>query len=220
MHLLKPTRSIIVALVFALTSLTSSATQFDIHGKLIPPDEKALQLALEQQKEGYPQLTMKYLKDAAKFGNNDAKYMIGMYHLSQKEWARGYAWLNLMTEASSEQKEKIKQIQQLISSDEKSIAASIYKKLKPQYSPLANLEHRQKWARQDQVGSRIAGAPPMRSIGAYAPSRNSGGGVSIDPTSYMPGEKLYEQITDYVYEFESTIGNVVLSDLELIDNDN
>ncbi|WP_395374286.1 hypothetical protein [Marinicella sp. W31] len=211
----------IIAIVFALCSYASFATQFDLHGKLIAPDERAMQLALKQQKDGYPQLSMKYLKKAAKFGNNDAKYMIGMYHFSQKEWARGYAWLNLMTGASSEQKEKIKQIKQLISSDEKKIAANIYNKLKPQYSPLANLEHRQKWAREDhQVGSRIGGAPPMRSTGSFAVGRNVNGGVTPDAASYTATETLYDQITDYVFEFESTIGNVVLGDLELIDNDN
>ena len=217
MYPLKPTHFMYIVLVFVVTSYSTSATQFDTHGKLIPPDEKALQLALEQQQAGYPKLTMKYLKDAAKFGNNDAKYMIGMYHISQKEWGRGYAWLNLMTYATSEQKEKMNHITQLISAGKKNTATSIYKKLKPHYSPLANLEHRQKWARQNQIGSRIDGTPPMRSIDTYAPGRNSGGGLSVDPTSYISGEKLYQQITDYVFEFETTIGNVVLGDLELIE---
>ena len=218
MHKHKKTTTVLLLLLFFSNGM--QATQFDLHGKLIPPDERALKHALKQQKDGYPELALKYFKDAAKFGNNDAKYMIGMYHFSQKEWPQGYAWLNLMTGATAEQKEKIKNIQQLISADEKKVAASIYKQLKPKYSPLANLEHRQKWARQDQVGSRISGAPAIRSSGSYAAGRNmtgGSGGITADAASYISGEKLYDQISNYVYEFENTIGQVVLSDLELID---
>ena len=220
MYFLKPTRAVSITFILMVTTFSAVATQFDIHGKFIAPDELAMQQALKQQKDGYPKLAMKYLKDAAKFGNNDAKYMIGMYHISQKEWAQGYAWLNLMTAATSKQKEKMNQIQQLISSDEKKAAANIYKKIKPQYSPLANLKHRQKWASQDQVGSRISGAPAIRSVSSFAAGRTTEGGVTADPTSYTAGEQLHNQITDYVFEFETTIGNVVLGDLELIDNDN
>ena len=224
MHISKKRHLILLTLVMAFFSQATLATQFDVHGKLIPPDKQAMQKALKQQRDGYSQLTLKYLKDAAKYGNNNAKYMIGMYHFSQKEWPRGYAWLNLMTGATSEQKAKIQHIQKLISAEEKSAAASIYKQLKPKYSPLANLQHRQKWARQDQVGSRIGGAPAIRSIGSHAPGRNANskmpGGMTVDASSHTAGEQLQNQITDYVYEFESTIGNVVLGDLELLDNNN
>jgi len=207
----------ILILVLFFISNTVAATEFDIHGKLIPPDEKFLKMGLKQQKDGYPKLGIKYFKDAAKFGSNDAKYMIAMHHFSQKDWPNGYAWLNLMTAATTKQKQKIDQIKQLISVKERTAAASIYQQLKPKYSPLANLEHRQKWASKTQVGSRINGAPAIRSLSSYAAGRNAKGGVTANAATVTPGERLYDQVSNYVYEFENTIGQVVLGDLELID---
>lgn len=227
---MRTTMKTLLCLAFLITQQLAFSADFDQHGKLITPDRKAMQRANKQHKDGYHKLAVKYYKEAAQYGNNDAKYMIAMYYISQKEWPRGYAWLNLMTSATDEQQANIDQIQTLIKKNEKKAALRIYKDLKKQYSPLANLESRQKWARQDQVGSRISGAPSVRSASSYAPGRNfSGGavqpgaaimgGASPDGGSIAPGESLHGQIESYVYEFELTIGNVVLKDLELIDSD-
>jgi len=227
---MKTTSTILLSVIFLLMVQTLQAVEFDTHGKLITPDKKAMQRATKQHKDGYLKLAVKYYKEAAKYGNNDAKYMIAMYHFSNKDWPRGYAWLNLMTTANEEQQANVDQVQKLIKPKEKEAALVIYKELKKQYSPLANLESRQRWARQDQTGSRIAGAPAIRSSSSYAPGRNAAsagvqpgaqisGGAAPDGASIQPGESMYGQIQNYVYEFENTIGNVVLKDLELIEED-
>ncbi|WP_395374284.1 hypothetical protein [Marinicella sp. W31] len=224
------TLKILISVIILLLVQTAHSVEFDAHGKLITPDKKAMQRANKQHKDGYTKLAVKYYKEAAKFGNNDAKYMIAMYHLSQKEWPRGYAWFNLMTAATEEQQANITQVQKLIKPEEKEAAAAIYKDLKKEYSPLVNLESRQRWARQDQTGSRIAGAPSIRSSSSYAPGRNASsgpiqpgagvaGGAAPDGASIQPGESMHSQIQNYVYEFENTIGNVVLKDLELIESE-
>ncbi|WP_395374285.1 hypothetical protein [Marinicella sp. W31] len=206
------------------------AASFDIHGKLITPDMAAMKQGLDQQKDGYIEAAMKHFSHAAKFGNNDAKYMIGMYHFSKKDWPRGYAWLNLMSDANDEQKAQMESIKTLITDQEKHQAAQIYIKLKAQYSPLANLEYRQAWASAGTITTRARIKSPVRSVNSYSPSRTitmtrSGPegiiqtdiAASVDPTSVLPGEQLYSQINDYVFEIENSVGEVVLGDLELID---
>jgi len=206
------------------------AAKFNQHGKLITPDQLALQQGLKQQNDGYFEAAMKHYNRAARFGNNDAKFIIGMYHFSKKDWPTGYAWLNLMSSANDEQKAQIESIKGLITDAEKQQAAEIYKGLKKQYSPLANLEYRQAWASNGTITTRARVKSPIRSVTSYAPSlsismtRSGPEGIietniaaSVDPTSGMPGEILYDQINDYVFELENTVGDVVLGDLELIE---
>ena len=226
---MKQHQLILITLLLCI-SATAWAGKFNQHGKLITPDMVAMQQGLKQQKDGYIESALKHYNHAARFGNNDAKYIIAMYHISNKNWSRGYAWFNLMTDASDEQKQNIASIQGLITDQEKQEAAKIYKNLKALYSPLANLEHRQAWASDGTITTRARVKSPIRSVNSYSPSRTitmtrsgpegvivTNVAASVDPTSAIPGEHLYQQINDYVFELENQVGNVLLEDLELIE---
>ena len=227
--------SIFLHLLFA--SNTTEAQKFDIHGKLKTPDLVALNMGLKLEEDGYTDSALEHFIQSAKFGNNDAKYIVAMYHFSNKNWPEGYAWLHLMNAVSEEQKEQISAIQQLISDDEKKQAAVLYQSLKKEYSPLSNLMYRKRWASSGDRTSRRSIKSPIRSVNSYGPTmvasfslvdrspRQLGEefivettlSAAADPATIIPTEKLSNQIEEYIFEFENNVGNVVLDDLELVE---
>ena len=135
-----------------------SSVEFDRESDLIPPDILYLRKGLEAQEDGFRDSAMRYFKKSAAFGNNDAKYFVGMMNIQEKDWAEGYAWLKLVPAGTVEIDKTMPQIESLIKEGEKTSGMKKYEKLVKKYNADAELKHREEWASNIEV----TGTPSKR----------------------------------------------------------
>jgi len=203
----KTTLILLLSLAFTSMAKTRVGLYFDDHGKLIPPDQILVARALKQDKDGYKELAMRYLKEAASFGNDQAKYFTGLLYIQQKDWVNGYAWLKLVHSGTGDIDSLRPKVETLISEEEKQRAEAIFENLKEQYSTLAGFEKRDAWRRSIRpTGSRIGGSKNMRSV-----SIQTGSGAIVQ------GRELEKMLDTFTYDYEFNPGQVNIGVLELIE---
>ena len=205
----KTTFILLLALAFASTAKTRVGLYFDDHGKLIPPDQILVARALKQDQDGYKELAMRYLKEAAAFGNDQAKYFTGLLYIQQKDWINGYAWLKLVHSGTGDIDTLRPKVETLISEEEKQQAEVIYTNLKEEYSTLAGFEKRDKWRRSIRpTGSRIGGSKNMRSVN-----------ITTGSGAIVQGNELEKMLDTFTYDYEFNPGQVNIGVLELIEEE-
>ena len=170
---------------------TKSSVEFDRESDLIPPDMLLLRKGLEAQEDGFRDSAMRYFKKAAAFGNNDAKYFVGMMNIQEKDWAEGYAWLKLVPAGTVDIDTTMPQIESLIKDGERKSAMKKHEKLAKKYSPEEELRYREEWANNIEVtGTRQKGLNAMR-------------GVTVQ-TQYgrvITGAELKRMVEEFVYDY-------------------
>ena len=201
--------TLILLLTLACSAMANNkiGLYFDEHGELIPPDQILVARALKQDQDGYKGLAMKYLKEAAAFGNDQAKYFTGLLYIQQKDWINGYAWLKLVHSGTGDIDTLRPKIETLISDEEKQQAEIVYQNLKEEYSTLAGFEKRDRWRRNIQpTGSRIGGGKNFRSVN-----------ITTGSGAIVQGNKLEKMLDTFTYDYEFNPGQVNIGILELIE---
>jgi len=170
---------------------TKSSVEFDRESDLIPPDMLLLRKGLEAQEDGFADSAMRYFKKSAAFGNNDAKYFVGMMNIQQKDWAEGYAWLKLVPPGTVEIDKTMPQIESLLKDNERKSGMKKYERLAKKYNAAEELKYREEWASNIEVtGTRQKGLSAMR-------------GVTIQ-TQYgrvITGAELKRMVEEFVYDY-------------------
>jgi len=200
---------ILVLVLFTLNANSDVQILFDDMGKFIPPDMILQARGLEYYEDGYLESAMMNFKESAEFGNERSKYLIALMHFQNKQWATGYAWLNLL-KSSVENKDKLlKKIKPMLSEDELVQSQNILKQLKSEYNDISSFNRRNKWDRSFKgTGTKISGisAATIRNVSMDM------GDTNITPQ--MVRKQIYE---NYVLEYEPK-GKVILGDIVEIDD--
>ena len=204
-------KKVIILLLFVCSFSVSAGIRigmkFNDHGELIPPDQILIRYALKSDKDGFKESAMRFLKESARYGNQEARYFVGLLYLQQKDWARGYAWLKLVRPGVFDLERLRPKVESLMTTEEKAQADITHKQLKGEYSDLAGLAKREAWRRKlSFTGTRIKGG---KNIINFRIQTASGAVVA---------EKQLEDMLDsFVYEYDYNLGNVKLGTLELIE---
>ncbi|WP_395374283.1 hypothetical protein [Marinicella sp. W31] len=200
---------LLLSLAFTSIAKTNIGLYFDEHGELIPPDQILVARALKQDQDGYKDLAMRYLKEAAAFGNDQAKYFTGLLYIQQKDWINGYAWLKLVHSGTGDIDTLRPKIETLISDDEKQQAELVFQGLKEEYSTIAGFEKRDKWRRSIRpTGSRIGGGKNFRSVN-----------ITTGSGAIVQGNQLEKMLDTFTYDYEFNPGQVNIGILELIEEE-
>lgn len=194
----------LVLILFTLNANSDVQILFDDMGKFIPPDIILQARGLEYYEDGYMESAMMNFKESAEFGNERSKYLIALMHFQNKQWATGYAWLNIL-KSSVENKDKLlKKIKPMLSEDELAKSKNILKQLKSEYNDISSFNRRNKWDRSFKgTGTKISGisAATIRNVTMDM------GDTNITPQ--MIRKQIYE---NYVIEYEPK-GQVILGEI-------
>jgi hypothetical protein len=194
----------LVLILFTLNANSDVQILFDDMGKFIPPDIILQARGLEYYEDGYLESAMMNFKESAEFGNERSKYLIALMHFQNKQWATGYAWLNIL-KSSVENKDKLlKKIKPMLSEDELAKSKNILKQLKSEYNDISSFNRRNKWDRSFKgTGTKISGisAATIRNVTMDM------GDTNITPQ--MIRKQIYE---NYVIEYEPK-GQVILGEI-------
>jgi hypothetical protein len=194
----------LMLILFTLNANSDVQILFDDMGKFIPPDIILQARGLEYYEDGYLESAMMNFKESAEFGNERSKYLIALMHFQNKQWATGYAWLNIL-KSSVENKDKLlKKIKPMLSEDELAKSKNILKQLKSEYNDISSFNRRNKWDRSFKgTGTKISGisAATIRNVTMDM------GDTNITPQ--MIRKQIYE---NYVIEYEPK-GQVILGEI-------
>lgn len=207
---------LVVLVLISNNSTSKIGLKLDIHGGLINPDHLLLKRALVAEKEGYLDSATSYYKKAARFGNDNAKYFLGMLYLKQKDWANGYAWLRLVDGEFANLSTLIPKIQSLIKPRELKSSNEIYKDIKSLYSDESALKRREKWKRSIKLtGSRIGGIDPISNVVIIYDAPFGVSGANDGKSLYA--SEILKSIDTFIYEYKPIRTKVILNEIELID---
>ena len=198
---------LVLIVSFSVSANIRVGMKFDDHGKLINPDDILISYAFKHDKDGFKNLAIKYLKESASYGNQNAMYFTGLLYLQQKDWSNGYAWLKLVGPDVFDIQRLRAKVESLMTEEEKSHAEILYSQLKNDYSSLAGLDKREAWRKKIAfTGSRIQGAKSFRSVDMLTPSG-----------AWVMETRLEGMLDNYIYEYEFNPGKVSIGVLELIE---
>ena len=194
-------------LALSLSSAQAAGLYWDEEGKLVMPDDRLLYQALKMDNEGYKGDAMRKLKESAEFGNNRAKFFVGLLYLQQDNYVDAYAWLKLAGDGTLHNDQLTPKVEQTLKDrNQLSEANDKLDELKQTYNGHASLMRRMKWKKSIQfTGSRIQGYIPP----GFRTSGPNGGVVT--------GFDLNKLMDHYVFEYEDTEGLVKLQDIEVVE---
>lgn len=186
-------------LFVSAVSIADVKIVFDDKGEFIPPDLILQARGLDYYSDGYMESAFRNFKDSAKFGNERSKYLLALLNFQNKDWARGYAWLNLLKGSIENRDLLLNKIKPMLSDNELEQSERILASLKKEYNDITSYSRRNKWDRSFQgTGTHIRGI-------RAATLRN----VSYDFGGYTPKEIREIVYENYVLEYEPR-GQVIM----------
>jgi TPR repeat protein len=210
-------RGHIVALLCLSLALFSSAA---LASKPVfeTPDQKELLRAAHSLKKGHQEDAARLFKRAAEWGNKDAQKTLGLMYVKglgvNKDWAMGYAWLDLASSLGSEAIIATRnQIFASMSEEEKSRVKGYSEGLDESYGDRQALLCREEWVRKQKrqmTGSRTGNSGGVRVRVADATGKSS----QVSGSQYF---SLLEG--SYIVEFRQAMGEVEIGELRLVDDD-
>jgi hypothetical protein len=194
-----------IMILFTLNASSDVQVMFDDMGKFIPPDMILQARGLDYYEGGYLDSALMNFKESAEFGNERSKYLIALMHFQNKDWATGYAWLNLLKTSVENRDKLLKKIKPMLSNIELTHSENILKQLKSEYNDITSFNRRNKWDKSFKgTGTKISG---IRAATLRNASMDMGGYGNITPQ--MIRKQIYE---NYIVEYEPK-GQVILGDI-------
>lgn len=211
----------IMILLFSSVGYANVPMLFDDHGVLIEPDVVLLQQGLKEYKKGKIESSLQQLKRSAKFGNDAAKYLIGLIQLEDSHAINARAWLMLMKKPIFESQSVLTKLNKKLSAGEMALSDQKLIQLKNIYNDDISYQARKKWAKRVRTtGTNIAGLSgtstrnlsvisggEMSQIGG--PGNTLGGTSSYQVNSFNANK----QVRKFVREYEPK-GIVVLGEIK------
>lgn len=149
---------LMILLFISSTSLATVPILFDEEGYLIEPDSILLSRGLKEYKKGRFDASMIRLKKSAQFGNDSAKYLIGLIHLKDYNSIKARAWLMLINKPVYHTTSILEQLNKTLSQGEIALSDNKFAELKVEYNDEQSLKKRKSWVnRIKTTGTHIAG---------------------------------------------------------------
>ncbi len=211
----------IMILLFSSVGYAYVPMLFDERGVLIEPDVILLQEGLKAYKKGKMDPSLIQLKRSAKFGNDAAKYLIGLIHLEDSHPINARAWLMLIKQPIFESQRVLTELNKKLSVGEIELSDKKLLQLQSLYNDDISYKARKKWAKRIKTtGTNIAGISGtstrnLNVVSGGEMSQIGGPGNTFGATSvHMVGSyKASKQVRKFVREYEPKT-TVVLGDIK------
>lgn len=202
-----------IAFVFSFTNLYAEiGLKFDDNGHFVGPDIVYLRRAMRADNRGFQESATMNYKKAAEFGNNKAKYFLGLMYLQNKDWPNGYAWLRLVDEDIANIKTLLPQVESLIRESELESSNQLLVKLKDKHSLVNEQKRRLKWSNSlKTTGSRTnqKDSVRMNTIKDQGLLEQSGSRVPVGEAS--------RGVKQFVYNYKSVKTDVDMGEIKEIE---
>ncbi len=182
------------------------------------PDRKSLGRGAHALKKGFPEDAVKNFEQAARYGNKDAQFTLGMMYIRgtgvEMDWAHGYAWLKLSaSHGKPEAVEASKQVLEQLKPEELLKAEQWTAKLAPEFGDVAAVERREEWVRKER--RKVTGSRTGRTAAVQI--------QVADATGYawqVAGPKYFELLEgSYILAFRQQMGEVTIGELKVIEDE-
>ena len=203
-------KKLIFSLLFlALTAHADIGLHFDTHGNLVHPDKYLLHKAINLEKQGFHKDALSNFTRSAEFGNKNAMYLIAMNHFKNKDYVKGYAWLQLLNNSFLDVKSFKANLITVLTKSEIQSSNLVYLELQKTYSDIKAFERREKWEKSIKLtGSRIGGiSKSMSNLKIYF----GDSGQSITQS------KLASDVYKFKYEYEVVETNIKMGEIMTVD---
>lgn len=205
-----------IVFIFTLVSCLATAGEYGLHfddrGNIIKPDQMYLARGLKDEKDGFREDALKKFKQSAEYGNYLAMSLVGLYLMQDKDYVSALAWYKLVSQDKIPNgafvAEMIDNLERFMSPQEVKKANQLKSELAETYGNYPTLLRREKWKNSLQfTGTHLKGyIPPFLTI-----QLNSG--------MVVTGNDVKRQVENftYNYEFDTGVGEVILDDVELVE---
>ncbi|MEM7706235.1 MAG: hypothetical protein AAF358_11820 [Pseudomonadota bacterium] len=182
------------------------------------PDRKSLGRGAHALKKGFPEDAVKNFQQAARYGNKDAQFTLGMMYVRglgvEMDWAHGSAWLELAaSHGNPEAIEANKQVREQLKPEEVRKAQQWTEKLAPEFGNAAAVERRETWIRKER--RKVTGSRTGRTAAVQI--------QVADATGYtwqVAGPKYFELLEgSYILAFRQQMGEVTIGELKVLEDE-
>lgn len=219
----------LLLLVINIKDVSAGELRFDMHGRMLAPDQTYLERGIDSQGRGHNNDAMRYLKKSARFGNPYAQSTIAFIHMKNKDYLEALAWFKLVNLKLIDKNQTIidliEELEIKVTKSQRQAFLKLSQQLNKEYGKQAALNHRENWRKSISFGgSKIKGHIPGR-VKIYPAGRIEQRGFGeaeiFVSAAFVTGETVRLQLKEFIYDYEYKFirGKVTMEDIEIIEED-
>lgn len=207
-------------------AVAKDSIQFNTQGEVIPPDEVHLARGLEHEQDGFADAAINSFTKASAYGNEHARFFIGLLHLQENRYIDALAWLYLVNAEKINRVDKIQQLKAAAMAEltdaELLLAEEVLLRLERTHNATSARLKRASWRNNLKfTGSNVRGriTPGVR---VYANARlevRPDGTLDYLQATPISSNRLRSDLEEFVFQYRYDLaeGTVEMHDIETED---